>query len=92
MAIFDEIVLSKEGVDRSQWAKLTCSAALELEINSTVKATAFQGDGSAPTIGDNLTVNGAIATKQLSVSDSLTVDNDLTVGNAIATNQLSVSD
>ncbi len=85
--IYDEIFFRKDDVNSSQWPKLICSAAEELEINSTVKASTFQGDGSsldgivkkagdtmtgALTIDDNLTVNGAIATNQLNVTGSIT--------------------
>ena len=89
MATFDLVELRNDGVDSQQWPQLKCTAANELEINSTVKGTAFQGDGSeltgkVSTAGDTMTgpltidaalnVNGAIA------SSSLTVDGNVGIG------------
>ena len=68
-----------------EWPRLSCPEANKLSL-----------EFGELKIDKSLTVKDAIATKQLSVSGSvtgsLTVENDLTVGNAIATKQLSVTD
>ncbi len=71
MAIFDEIFLSKDDVNSNQWPKLICSAAEELEINSTVKATGFQGDGSS--------LDGIVRKTGDTMTGALTVQNNLIV-------------
>ena len=69
----------------TEWPRLSCPQANQLALEF--------GNLS---IDKSLTVEDAIATNQLSVSDtvtgSLTIENDLTVGNVIATKQLSVID
>ncbi len=82
MAIFDEIFLSKDDVNSSQWPKLICSTALELEINSTVKATAFQGDGS--TLEGIVKKAGDIMTGALTVQNNLTVTGDVGIATSTA--------
>ena len=89
----------------------TTTPTERLEVDGNVKANSFFGNGAdldgivkkagdntmtgALTIDNNLTVNGAIATAQLSVSDqvtgSLIIENDLTVGNAIATKEVNAT-
>ena len=101
MATFDLVELRNDGVEEKQWPQLKCSAANELEINSTVKGTAFQGDGSAltgkvSTAGDTMTgpltidatlnVNGAIASSSLSVTGNTNIGGNLTVSGNLEVN------
>ncbi len=67
--------------NQPEWPRLSCPQANQLAL-----------EFGELKIDESLTVQGAIATAQLSVSGSLTVDNDLTVSNVIATQQLSVAD
>ncbi|NER28625.1 MAG: hypothetical protein F6J89_13580 [Symploca sp. SIO1C4] len=70
--------------NRTEWPRFSCPQANQLFL-----------EFGELRIDNDLTVNSAITTNQLSVNGSvtgsLTVDNDLTVNGAITTNQLSVT-
>ena len=80
MPTFDLVELRNDEVDSQQWPQLTCSAAKELEINSTVKGTAFQGDGSALT--GKVSTAGDTMTGPLTIDAALNVNGNVSLGDA----------
>lgn len=73
----NSLALKNDNVPKSSdWPELTCSAAKQLEVNATINATGFKGDGSLLT--------GKVSTSGDTITGSLTIQNTLSVtGNVV---------
>lgn len=76
--IFDSVRLRKDGVDFTQWPKLSCTDADQLtivantlEVAGTIKATSFQGKGT--------TLEGIVKKAGDTITGALTIQSDLSV-------------
>ncbi|XHX78799.1 MAG: hypothetical protein RBJ76_02380 [Stenomitos frigidus ULC029] len=85
--IFDSIRLRKDGVDFTQWPKLSCIDVSQLtfessvlQITGSIKATSFQGDGS--TLNGVVKKEGDTITGALTIQDSLYVTGNVSIGSA----------